>query len=132
MSRFIRALVAMVAVVLMVATAQPWAQDKKEANVTGTRNVIVEGSGAHGDLAATMILKQEGTTVTGSFSAHGNEHGLEGTLDDRALELAATDMPADVRLVLSATLQPDGTLSGSLSGPVADSRWTATRAKDKK
>ena len=59
MSRFIRALVAMVAVVLMVATAQPWAQDKKEANVTGTWNVMVKGSGAHGDLAATMILKAQ-------------------------------------------------------------------------
>jgi hypothetical protein len=131
MSRFTRALVAMVAVGLMVATAQPRGQDRKQANVTGTWDVMVKGSGAHGDLAATMILKQEGTTVTGSFSAHGNEHGLEGTLEAGALELAATDMPADVRLVLSAKLQSDGTLSGSLSGPVADSRWTATRAKDK-
>jgi hypothetical protein len=113
------------------ATSATLAQEQKSGSLTGKWDVMVKGS-PHGDMAATMLLKQDGEKVTGSFSAHGNEHTLEGTLTKGALELAATDMPADTRLVLSGKVQKDGTLSGYLSGPVADAKWTASRAKDTK
>lgn len=134
MNKVCRVLLAALAFAVTLAPATVGAQDKKQQQdtVTGSWNVTVKGSGAHGDMAATMVLRQEGTKVTGTFSAHGNDHGLEGTLTKGTLELAATDMPADTRLTLSAKLQSDGTLSGYLSGPVADSKWTATRARDSK
>ena len=134
MNRLCRVFLVTLALAVTLVPAIISAQEKKQQQdtVTGSWNVTVKGSGAHGDMAATMVLRQEGTKVTGTFSAHGNDHGLEGTLTKGTLELAATDMPADTRLTLSAKLQSDGTLSGYLSGPVADSKWTATRAKETK
>jgi hypothetical protein len=108
------------------------AQGTAEApGVAGIWHVTLKGT-PHGDMTATMALEQKGTTVSGPLSAHGNDHALEGSFSGGALELAATDMPADQRILLSAKLQPDGSLAGSLSGPVGDVRWTATRTKDGK
>lgn len=107
------------------------AQEQKSGSVAGKWDMLVKGT-PHGDMTATMVLKQDGEKVTGTFSAHGNDHALAGTLTKGALELAATDMPADTRLTLSGKLQKDGSLSGYLSGPVADAKWTASRAKGTK
>jgi hypothetical protein len=104
------------------------AQAQKSGGIAGKWDLIIKGT-PHGDMAATLVLKQDGEKITGSFSAHGNDHVVEGTLMKGALELAATDMPADTRLTLSGKLQKDGSLSGYLSGPIADAKWTATRAK---
>jgi hypothetical protein len=117
-------------VVLVFAwmASAPLAQEPKGGGISGKWEIIVKGS-PHGDMAATMVLKQDGEKITGNFSAHGNDHSVEGTLTKGALELAATDMPADTRLTLSGKLQKDGSLSGVLSGPVADAKWTASRAR---
>jgi hypothetical protein len=119
------------AVAFMLPGSSTQAQEQKTASVTGKWDVMVKGT-PHGDMAASMVLKQDGEKVTGSFSAHGGDHTVEGTLQKGSLELAATDMPADTRLVLSGKLQKDGTLAGVLSGPVADAKWTASRVKDAK
>jgi hypothetical protein len=100
--------------------------------VNGKWNMNVKGPAAHGDMAATMMLAQTGEKVTGTFSAHGNEHQLAGTYKDGTLELSTTDTPADRSLTLTAKMQDGGTLSGYLSGPMGDMKWTASRAKDGK
>jgi hypothetical protein len=117
--------------VLMWTASTSLVQAQKDSSLAGKWDVIVKGT-PHGDMTATMVLQQDGEKMTGSFSAHGNDHALEGTMKNGALELAATDMPADTRLTLSGKLQKDGTLAGYLSGPVADAKWTASRAKDSK
>ena len=123
--------IALVTVGLVFAWAASTApaQAQKDTGIAGKWDVIVKGT-PHGDMAATMVLKQDGEKMSGSFSAHGNDHALEGTLKNGSLELAATDMPADTRLTLSGKVQKDGTLAGFLSGPIADAKWTASRAKD--
>ena len=98
--------------------------------VSGKWNMNVKGPAAHGDMAATMVLAQAGEKVTGTFSAHGTEHKLAGTYEDATLQLETTDTPADRSLTLSAKLQEDGTLSGFLSGPMGDMKWTASRGKE--
>ena len=113
------------------AASPTLAQEQKRTSLTGRWDMIVKGT-PHGDMTATMVLKQDGDKITGSFSAHGNEHALEGTLTRGVLELAATDMPADTRLTLSGKLQTDGSLAGYLSGPIADAKWTASRARGTK
>ena len=118
-----------VVLVFAWAVSTTLAQAQKDGSLAGKWDVVVKGT-PHGDIAATMVLKQDGEKMSGSFSAHGNDHALEGTLKNGALELAATDMPADTRLTLSGKVQKDGTLAGYLSGPVADAKWTASRAKD--
>ena len=131
MYKISRMAVAIIVLVFAWAATGVVGQEQKAGSISGKWDVMVKGS-PHGDMAATLLLKQDGEKVTGSFSAHGNEHTLEGTLTKGALELAATDMPADTRLTLSGRLQKDGTLSGYLSGPVADAKWTASRARDSK
>jgi hypothetical protein len=98
--------------------------------VSGKWDMNVKGPAAHGDLAATMVLTHTDGKVTGTFSAHGNEHKLAGTFKAGTLQLETTDTPADRSLSLTAKVQEDGTLSGYLSGPMGDMKWTASRAKD--
>lgn len=96
--------------------------------VTGTWNVAVKGPAAHGDMAATMLLRQEGKTVAGTFAVHGTEHTLKGEFSAPTLSLESTDTPADKGLTFTATLKDDGSLTGYLSGPMGDMHSTATRA----
>lgn len=100
-------------------------------DLSGKWDLNVKGPAAHGDLAATMLLAHKDDKVTGTFSAHGNEHKLAGTFKDGTLSLETTDTPADRALTFTAKPQEDGTLSGFLSGPMGDMKWTASRAKDK-
>jgi hypothetical protein len=98
--------------------------------VSGKWDMNVKGPAAHGDLAATMLLANTDGKVTGTFSAHGNEHKLAGSFKDGTLQLETTDTPADKSLSLTAKLQEDGTLSGYLSSPMGDMKWSAARVKD--
>ena len=102
-----------------------------ETTVSGRWDMTVKGPAAHGDMAAILSLTQTEQKVTGTLSVHGTEHKLAGAFKDNTLELETTDTPADKSLTLSARLQSDGTLSGFLSGPMGDMKWTASRAKDK-
>jgi hypothetical protein len=79
-----------------------------------------------------MLLTNTDGRVTGTFSAHGNEHKLAGTFKDGTLQLDTTDTSADRALSLNAKVQENGTLSGYLSGPMGDMQWTAARAADGK
>ena len=98
-------------------------------DLSGKWDMTVTGPAAHGDMPATMLLTQKDDKVTGTFSAHGNEHTVAGTFKDGTLTLETTDTPADKGLTFTAKPQDDGTLAGYLSGPMGDMKWTATRAK---
>ena len=111
--------------VIGVVSAQP---AKAAANVGGTWTVAVKGPAAHGDMEATMQLKQEGKAISGTFAVHGTEHTLKGEFTESTLTLETTDTPADKGLTFTATLKDDGSLAGYLSGPMGDMQWTATRA----
>ena len=100
-------------------------------DLSGKWDMNVKGPAAHGDMPATMMLTHKEDKVTGTFSAHGNEHKLAGTFKDGTLTLDTTDTPADKGLSFTAKFQEDGTLDGFLSGPMGDMKWTASRAKGK-
>ncbi len=118
------------AALALFATATAGAQSGagKSANIAGAWQVTVTGPAAHGDMTATMNLKQDGSKVTGTFAAHGTEHQLKGQFADGELELESTDTPADKSLTFNAKLKEDGTLAGYLSSPMGDMQWTAARA----
>ena len=103
------------------------------ATVTGTWTMSVEG-GPHGAATMGLVLKQNGTKVTGTFaSGHGPDQAVSGELVDGVLKLdTGGEGEGDHRIIFSAKLKDDGTLAGSLSSPVGDMRWTARRAKDAK
>ena len=116
---------ALVTVVSMLSAQAP---AQTTATVGGTWSVAVKGPAAHGDMQATMQLKQEGKAITGTFSVHGTEHALKGEFTDATLTPASTDTPPDNGLTFTAKLKDDGSLAGYLSGPMGDMQWTATRA----
>jgi hypothetical protein len=124
-----------VLVALSVLAPAAFAADaaKKPASVAGGWDMTVKGPPAHGDMAATLQLKQEGVKVTGTFTFtfNGKTQPLAGKLVDGALSLETTDTAADKALSFTAQLK-DGALAGSVSTPMGDMRWTAVRAKETK
>jgi hypothetical protein len=121
-----------IVVAAVPAVLGAWSGPAGQAQIADRWNVNVKGPAAHGDMPATMQLRQEGTKVTGSFAVHGTEHTLAGEFADGSLTLETTDTPADKSLTLNANLKDDGTLAGYLSGPMGDMQWSASRAADRK
>jgi len=103
------------------------------ANVSGVWQMNVQGDHV---LPIGMELKQDHAKVTGTIlmPAHGSgrrrEVPLAGELTDSALTLsgAADDTSADAATVeIAATLEKDGTMTGTLSVGTHSVRWTAER-----
>jgi hypothetical protein len=118
------------AAVVAVAVAVGFSPQPSAATdgVAGTWTLTVKGPAAHGDLTATLILKQDGKAITGQFSAHGNEHDLKGEYDGTTLTLESPEGPSDRALSLTAKLKDDGTLAGYLSSPMGDMPFTGRRS----
>ena len=99
--------------------------------VTGTWTMTVEG-GPHGNATMGLVLKQEGTKVTGTFaSGHAPDQAVSGELVDGVLKIE-TAGESDHQVSFRGTLKSDGSLGGTLSTPVGDMTWTAQRVKDAK
>jgi len=100
-----------------------------DATVTGTWTMNVEG-GPHGNATMGMVLKQEGTKVTGTFSSgHSADMEVAGQFKDGQLDVETKG--GDSRIIFSAKLKADGTLSGSISSEMGDMKWTASRQTEK-
>ncbi len=122
----VKALLAAVAVLALAAGARATAPD-----VTGVWSVAVDE--AHGAAAMSLVLKQDGTKVSGTFvSGHGPDLALTGELTDDTLRLESSDADEHHRVLFKANLKPDGTLAGYVSGPMGDMKMTATRVKDRR
>jgi len=101
-----------------------------DATVTGTWTMNVEG-GPHGNATMGLVLKQEGTKVTGTFSSgHSADMEVAGQFKDGQLDVETKG--GDSRIIFSAKLKADGTLSGSISSEMGDMKWTASRQTEKK
>ena len=102
-----------------------------DGTVSGTWTMTVTGT-PHGDMTTELVLKQDGTKVTGVFSSgHMPDMDVAGEFKDGALKLE-TAGDADSKFVFDAKLKDDGTLAGYLSSSMGDMKWTAVRAADKK
>jgi hypothetical protein len=117
------------ALLLVTLGAGALAQEKQAApSIAGTWSMTVKGTGAHGDMAASLTLKQDGNKVTGVLNAHGQDRAVTGDFVNATLTLQTRDGEAAQQLALKATLKNE-LLSGYISGEMGDLRWTATRAK---
>jgi hypothetical protein len=102
-----------------------------DATVTGTWTMTVTGT-PHGDMTTELVMKQEGTKVTGVFSSgHMPDMDVAGEFKDGALTLE-TAGDSDSKFIFDAKLKEDGTLAGYLSSSMGDMKWTAVRATEKK
>jgi hypothetical protein len=98
------------------------AQDKA-ANVTGTWAVSVTGDA--GNAEQTIVLKQDGSKITGTFKGPRQSGPLEGTVDGNNVSFhVATRVPLDYK----GTIDGD-TMKGTLTGRGKTGDWTAKRAK---
>jgi hypothetical protein len=99
-------------------------------SVTGTWTVMVEGS-PHGNMSASLALKQDGTKVTGTFSTdHTPDMAVSGAFVDGELKIE-TAADGDHKITLTAKLKDDGSLAGYLSSRMGDMKWTASRVEEK-
>lgn len=115
------------AAVVAAATVGAQAGPKQDTGIAGTWTLTVKGPAAHGDMQATMELRQDGRKVTGTFVAHGKEQAVKGTFEDNTLSLETTETSDHHAVTFTAKLKDDGSLAGYLSGPVGDMEWTGRR-----
>lgn len=112
------------AMAMVVMTASP--------SLTGTWTMNVTG-GPHGDATMGLTLQQDGTKVTGTFaSGHTADMPVSGEFKDGTLKLETQADTEGHSVIFTAKLREDGTLSGYISSPVGDMKWTAARADTKK
>ena len=113
---------AMVAVVLCTVPGAAAA-----ANLSGTWTMNVTG-GPHGNATMGLVLKQEGTKVTGTFSS-GHSPDLAWPASSRtARSRSKPRRRRHDQNHLQREAEDDGTLAGYISSPVGDMTWTASRA----
>ena len=108
-------------VLLLVAVAAVAAD--APANVAGTWTVDV--TGAAGKTTQTLVLKQDGATVTGTFKGPRQSGTVDGTVDGKNVKLHVT-----ARIPLDYTGTVDGdSMKGTMSGRGQQGDFTATRSK---
>jgi hypothetical protein len=92
-------------------------------NVTGTWNISV--SGEAGSANQTVVLKQDGDKITGTFKGPRQSGPLEGTVEGNNIKFHV-----NTRVPLDYTGTVDGdAMKGTMSGRGKTGDWTATRAK---
>jgi hypothetical protein len=92
------------------------------ANVAGTWKVSV--SGGAGSAEQTIVLKQDGNKITGTFKGPRQSGPLEGTVDGKNISFhVSTRVPLDYK----GTVDGDS-MKGTMTGNGKTGAWTAARA----
>jgi hypothetical protein len=115
-------LLGMTAAAVLVACLAVAAQTTA-ANVSGTWNFKVSGDAGSAD--QTMVMKQDGNRITGTFKGPRQSGSIDGTVDGNNIKFHVT-----ARAELDYTGTVDGeSMKGTLSARGKSGDWTATRAK---
>lgn len=110
---------------LLVTAALAAGQD----SVVGTWNLQVvfdQGSGA-----PTVVFKQDGEKLTGTYTGQMGQYPLEGTFKDKKIAFTVMiDMQGNqVAFTYVGALEADGTLKGTVDlGGMASGTWTGKKA----
>jgi hypothetical protein len=92
------------------------------ANVAGTWKVSV--SGGAGSAEQTIVLKQEGNKIAGSFKGPRQSGPLEGTVDGKNISFhVSTRVPLDYKGTVDGN-----SMKGTMTGNGKTGDWTAARA----
>ncbi|HEX4379164.1 MAG TPA: hypothetical protein VH022_03975 [Candidatus Acidoferrum sp.] len=118
-----RTLLGFFSFVLLLAVAGAALAADAPANVAG--NWSVDVSGGAGKTTQTIVLKQDGATITGTFKGPRQSGTIDGTVDGKNIKFHVT-----ARIPLDYTGTVDGdSMKGSMSGRGQTGDWTATRSK---
>jgi hypothetical protein len=109
---------------------EPKKDGQAAANVTGKWSLSIETP--QGPITVAMVLKQEGTKVTGTLAGPQGETAAEGQFVDGTLTFGISfeGGGGTMQLTFTAKLAEDGSLAGVMSGPMGEIPWTAVRVKD--
>ena len=109
-------------VVLLVVAGVALAADAP-ANVAG--NWSVEVSDGSRKTTQTIVLKQDGATLTGTFKGPRQSGTIDGSVDGKNVKFHVM-----ARIPLDYTGTADGdSMKGTMSGRGQQGDWTATRSK---
>ena len=101
-----------------------------QASVAGKWDLTVQldqGSGA-----PTVVFKQDGETLSGTYTGQFGEAPLTGTLkgNDIVFRVKVSAQGYDVEFVYSGTLETETTMKGTVDlGGMASGTWTGKRAE---
>ena len=77
-----------------------------------------------------MVLVQDGTNITGTLTAHGEDFHAKGQFKDGVFNISTKLDESDyMQAMVHGVLKNDGTLSGNLSTSGGAWTWTAERQK---
>ena len=108
--------------VLLAASGLAFAGDEP-ANVAGTWKIAVTGES--GSAEQTIVLKQDGNKITGTFRGPRQSGTLEGLVDANKI---AFHVNTRVALDYKGTVDGD-TMKGTMTGKGKSGEWTAAREK---
>ena len=112
-------------VLILLAGPVLSAQDQAATQPTFAGSWTLTAETDNGQMTFALVLEQDGEKVTGTFATgHGNAP-LAGTVGDGVLKLVGPD---GTYFELTATLNDDGTLSGSFASDIANAKFTGTRS----
>jgi hypothetical protein len=109
-------------IVLLAASGLSFAPDEP-ANVAGTWSITV--SGEAGSANQTIVLKQDGNKITGTFSGPRQSGTLEGAVLGNKISFHVN---ARIPLDYKGTVAGDN-MNGTLTTHGKSGAWTATRKK---
>lgn len=136
MNRMTKRSALMVAAVLAIGLgANLHAQQAKPkadtASVAGKWTLAVAND--QGPMSAGLTLVQKSAKVTGTFTSdHTGEVPVEGEFANGTLTFSVTvhgDSSDTMRVDFTGKMKDDGSLAGTLKGPMGEMNWTGTRAK---
>ena len=113
----------LVSLMMLLAVAFATVAADVPANVAGTWSVDV--SDGSRKTTQTIVLKQDGGTITGTFKGPRQSGTIDGTVDGKNIKFHVT-----ARIPLDYTGTVDGdSMKGTMSGRGQQGEWTATRSK---
>jgi hypothetical protein len=108
--------------VLLAASSFAFAADEP-VNVAGTWKIAVAGQS--GSAEQTIVLKQDGNKITGTFKGPRQSGTLEGLIDGNKITFHVNTR---VALDYKGTVDGDS-MKGTMTGKGKSGEWTATREK---
>ncbi len=115
-------------------TPPPAAQQKAPPSLTGKWDMSLDMS--MGQSKPTLVVKQDGQKITGTYTGRYGTFPIEGSLKGTAISFSVTiDVSSEkVEMTFTGDVAPDGqSMKGDADlAQAGDGTWMAVRAKDAK
>ena len=101
-----------------------------QASVAGKWTLSVQFEGGSG--APTVVFKQDGETLSGTYTGQLGEAPLTGTIKDKAIvfRVKYNVQGYETEFVYSGTLESETTMKGTVDlGGMASGTWTGKKAE---